>query len=158
MITLFMALQAATIAWEYKDLVDPITDFKRGIASVTDNKQMLIVKCDPGKSHEIYATIVVDKWLGKGPRPFRAMQYRFDSGEPQTMTAYHADKSVVIMNGPYGKARDQFVPRILSASKLAVKLTTYDGEIYTTVLNIAGGRQAVESAIATCGDTTVPLN
>jgi len=146
----------ALAAWEYKEKADPMTDFTRGIATASSGKEAVIVKCDGDGSHQVYADIYVSKYLGRGRSAFREIEYRVDKGEIQKLLAYHSDNSIAVMNSGLGKSRDMFLPAIAKGSSLALRLTTFDDEDYTTVLDISGGREAIAKVIETCGDKTAP--
>ena len=160
MLAASLAVQTANAmaaVWKYDEAVEPMTDTKRGFASVASGNEALTFQCDGGDQHQLYAVIRLNEWVGKGSRPIRPLQYRVDSAAPKTITAYHNDKMAIVMNFAQDKDRDTFLADILPASRLVVRVLTYDNQYYTTTLDISGDKSAIARAARTCGDQTAPI-
>lgn len=143
-------------AWSYKELRDPITDQTRGIASTSVDDTSLTVKCDGSQPRSVYVQIHFSKYIGRGLKAFRSVEYRVDKNQPQIATAYHNDNFVLFMNGPLGNDRDKILSGIAAGSKFAIRVTTFEGQQLTSVIDIDGGREVIEKVIAACGDTSAP--
>lgn len=145
----------AQATWTYQELKDPITDKARGVAS-TEGIPAVTVKCDGEGKRQVYVQIHFPKYIGKGVRSVRPVQYRIDASEPATAEVYHNNNYVIFLNGPFGNLRDEIVRKIAAGSSLAIRLQTFDGEQYTSVIDISGSSEMIRKVTATCDDKTMP--
>ena len=69
--------------WSYEELRDPITDARRGIASLQTDAGMLIIKCDENGPTSIYVEVVPTKYLGREAGSRGRVVVRFGAQAPQ---------------------------------------------------------------------------
>lgn len=144
----------AHAAWEFKILEDPMTDARRGIASVMGDEGLLVVKCDSNGPESLYISIISKHYLGGTSRSrSRDVRFRIDRGTPQSISASHDGSSASIFDLQPGKAGGVFLSQILDARELVVQVTSFDYDSYTIVFDTTGARSAVEKAASACRDT-----
>lgn len=140
--------------WETKTVTDPMTDVNRGIAHTIfeEGKPAIIIKCDKNGSGSLYVQIVSNEFLGKGRYGIRDVKYRFDGGAPATVSAFHDGRDAIIFDLTEKDAK-AFVTGLASSNEMVLQLTSYDGDMYTNVMDVSGGGAAIKEAATTCGDT-----
>lgn len=134
------------------ETVDPMTDRGRGIAATGSDGPSIVIKCDASGSYsDMYVQFTSASYLGEG-RSYgrRDLMYRFDGDAPVSET-WTYDRSTAILTGkPLVEA---FVRRLETARKVAVRASTYDYETVDAVIDVEGGREAIERAYRACGFT-----
>ena len=147
----------ARAEWTYKEIVDPMSDVRRGIMAAQGDNASIVIKCDENGDGSLYIHIISTKYLGEGRSPSRTVKYRIDGGVPQEISGYHDKNGVLISQVKPGTAGGKMLEGILSGAKLVLQLTTYDFESYTSVIDVAGARANFAKAAKTCGDTSWAL-
>lgn len=150
-----IALVAASLSgaahasdWRYDELVDPITDAKRGIAVLRGEGGTLVLKCDTNGPKSMYAQVITDKYLGALQYKFRNVIFRFDGGPLQTETWHHDGRSA-LQSG--WKKTNELALAAASAQKIVIRLSDFSGSTVDVVLNSGGDDTALRSAYAACG-------
>ena len=136
-------------AWKLRVITDAMTDQARGIATIDGEGGTLVVKCDTGRSREMYVSFVSDSYLGALRNSGRDVMVRFGSAGPVNQSWYHDGSTASLLD----KARAQsFIGSLLGSDRLAMRLTTYDYDsVNVSFADLSGGREAISGAYVACG-------
>lgn len=141
---------AASLGWRFEEVTDPVTDAKRGIASMTGDQGAVAIKCDQNGPDSIYVHVVARKYLGALRNARRSVVVRLDDGPLQNYSWYH-DKADAIFTDDI--AAPTLALRLAYAKKIVIRMTTYEGEYVDLLFTSNGDGTPVERAFATCGQT-----
>ncbi|WP_312139269.1 hypothetical protein [Brevundimonas sp.] len=142
-------IASAQDGWTYREVTDPITDARRGIASVNgDNGSMLVVKCDSDGSG-MYMHLIASEYLGGDGRGFerRALIFRVDQNAPVTQQWHHRDNDAIVRN-----QRDLFnaVKEMIEGERVHVRATRYDSRRVDMSFSLDGAKDAMRQAFEAC--------
>lgn len=148
----------ALAAWAFTQSTDPITDAKRGFASVaSDDGSEIVIKCDRNGYGSVYVSIISSTFLGRPTRYGSTVQMRFDSGDPRRREVNQHDNTATIADSQfYGREamfNREFVMMVSKSRKLAVRATRYDGREVDMVFDVSGSGEAIDKVYHICGDT-----
>lgn len=141
-------------AWSFHTLVDPMSDASRGIAATSVSEIVtLVVKCDDNGNNTVYLDFISSKFLGAlGDRHMRPVKYRLDDGPPTTVDAYYDKTSATVLSVKAGTDGARFFSNLSRAQKLVAQVSTYEGETYTSVIDVTGAHEALQKVAVTCKD------
>lgn len=140
--------------WEFKVITDPMSDAKRGIANSDGTLDaILVIKCDKNGPGSLYLSILSKNYLGKGRYGSRNIDYRFDGGEVESIRGYYDGRTASIFNLRPGKKGGEFLSGLKSAKEMVVRLSSYDYQTYTTVIDVTGAAEAIKKSADACGDS-----
>lgn len=147
--------------WSTKTIVDLMSDATRGIAMTSVNENIvLVVKCDSNGNDSVYFSFIAKEFLGAGAQSDRMFTYRIDGGASRVMWASHDNSSATVLNlatvnflsGDVGR---KFLKDLNTASRLAVRLYTYESEAYESVIQVVGAKEAFNYVAKTCKDASL---
>lgn len=163
------AASAQTSAWSFRSVVDPITDARRGIASIESREQItrrisgdealnstgplhgnsryvLVVKCDYG-ARGVYVSLATPRGMTRGST---TVTQRFDNGVPTTAAWETSSGAVSIFD-----AADvtNFTVQARRADRVALRIANTNGQgpSDTVTFSGAGAARAIAQVYATCG-------
>ena len=141
--------------WDYKTVSDPMTDVKRGIASIAANEQngLIAIKCDRSGPGSLYLHFIATNYLGKGRSGSRDIEYRVDGSEVQKLNAYHDKSMAIVTNNAPNDAGGRFIKQLRDANKLVIALYSYEFERYVSTFDISGAREAIRNVVSVCEDS-----
>ena len=141
----------ATARWEYGETKDAMSDAKYARTFADGDTGALGVKCDPpGGANSLYIHYVSKDYLGGGGgRPARRdLMVRFDEDAPQTGSWSYDGRGAILTSD---KAVWAFVERLERAKQIAVRATTYDYKLVTTVIDVTGAKEEIAKVVEACG-------
>lgn len=144
---------AAHAAWDFKEIVDPMSDAKRGITSVDGEGGSIVIKCDTNGAGTLYVQFMSKDYIGEGRNGQRQMKYRVDGGEVVSVPAYHNAKSALLFDTKPGSVGAAFLSKLVVAKKVVTDTTDYQYGSHVAIYDVAGAAEAVKKAAITCGDT-----
>lgn len=135
-------------AWLIRTVVDPITDARRGIATLEGEHGRLVVKCDAPGPGSVYIHFISNEYLG-GDYDRRQMVVRFDQAPPATQTWHYNGSAALLTTEPLQMG---FVRQLAAASRLVLRATTYRGASVTAVFEIdpVTTAEAMRQVLSTC--------
>lgn len=143
-------------AWDFQSIVDPMSDASRGIANTkTGTGITLVVKCDENGDNSLYFSFVSNKYLGSVRSKFRPIKFRLDGSPPESLDAYHDGQSASVINVEPGNNGGEFLKRLSQTEELTVQLTSYDGDMYTNVIDVTKAREAILKVAEVCKDNSM---
>lgn len=161
------AAEPANARWVYSERVDPITDAKRGFATLQGTGGMLVVKCDANGPGTVYMSIIpAGAYVGPSPGG-RSVKVRVDAGEVRDdVWEYGRSQVVKVSRGtaekypslnsgaPIGDLAVAFAP----ASKIVLRVLDYQFGGVDVVLASDGNADPIRRVFKTCGDTWPAAN
>lgn len=141
--------------WLFEEFSDPMTDFKRPIATLlSDDKGMLTIKCDSPGKNSVYAAISSAKYLGGGglSAELREVTFRFDGGTPTTDLWKYNENYAFVSDNRFDHRFSKFLQALKPTKKLVVRLTTYRGETVDHIFNVDGSADTVAKVFDGCRD------
>lgn len=140
--------------WEFKVITDPMSDARRGIANTTGSTEATIVlKCDSNGPGSIYMSIISNNYLGKGRYGSRNIDFRFDGGPVQSISGYHDGRTANVFDLSPNKPGGKLLTQLSGANEMVVRLSSYEYDTYTTILNVKGADLAIRQVAEACRDT-----
>lgn len=137
---------AAGDAWQFEVVVDPITDAKRGMASVQGDGGLLVVKCDSGR-RDMYVHLISKTYLGGrgGSWDSRNLTYRIDSEAPVTRRWMHNGSEAALFRAD---AQPLIAELSRGSSRVVIRATTFEYQSVDMIFPLEG----VMAAIGQAGD------
>lgn len=140
-------VSAAAASWEFEDVVSPITDQHRGIASAEVAGDLLMVKCDAPGRRSMYVAVEPNLFVGTTGSDW--ISYRVDDDPPVRMIWRYGIRNA---NTRGSGDAEKVIQAIASAkSKFAIQIMDFDQQPHTLVVPAAGAREAISQAIRACG-------
>jgi hypothetical protein len=143
-----IATHAGAAPWGFDAVIDPITDAKRGIASLNGPQGSIVIKCDENGPRSIYVEIISRQYLGKSQYPKREVISHIDRGATESHWWRHDAESIVIADNREATIN---ALELSSAKTIAYRATTYAGQIVDLTFEADGNDEAVRKAFSTCG-------
>ena len=162
------ASNAQTSTWSFRSAVDPITDARRGAASIESREEitrsisgeealnsgrlhgnsryMLMVKCDYA-TREVYVSLATPRGM---TRSKTTVIQRFDSAEPTTPHWVTTSSAVGLFHPDEVAA---FVAQARRANRIALRIAGVDGAapVDTVTFSGVGAARAIASVYQACG-------
>lgn len=152
--TIALTAAPAHAEWDFNEIVDPMSDARRGIANTPSGPIVLVVKCDRNGPGTIYLSFIADQYLGGTSRNSgRDIQFRIDGAPAERISARHDGRTASIFNLSPDRSGGQFLRRIVDASELTISLTNFRYESTVHVIDVSGARAAITQVAQTCNDT-----
>jgi hypothetical protein len=153
-----LAILSSTIGFaanSFKEVTDPMSDAKRGIAAINSGGKITpVVKCDNNGMGSMYISFIASEYLGAVKYKTRNIKVRFDSSEPYEVSAYHDGSTASVFDLKPGAASGKLLTDMMTAKRMVVQLTTYDYDAVTDVFELDNAGEVIKKAILTCGDAT----
>lgn len=153
MVLALIDMAPARAAWTFKVESNPMTDAKRGISLLLGDAGGLAIKCDQNGRGSLYLSFISTKYLGgMGWRKNRALHYRIDKGEVNSISADHNGSTASVLDVSPNSDGGRLLSALRTSHQLAVQLTDYDNQLQTIVFDTTGAREAIAQSAAACGD------
>ena len=135
--------------WGYREVIDPITDAKRGIASIDGvGGAVLVFKCD-STGGSPYLHLISSEYLGgDGIRSeMRTLTYRVDQNPPVRQQWRHRDSDAVLSN-----QRDllSILKEMLEGDRIHIRASRYDNRSVDMSFALDGAREAMTKVHEAC--------
>ncbi|MGR6327995.1 hypothetical protein ACU5AX_02915 [Sphingomonas sp. XXL09] len=144
-------------AWQFKSIVDPMSDATRGIANTSlTNDIVMIVKCDSNGDNQLYFSFLSKKYLGGvSSNKLRTFAYRIDGTPVRNMSAFHDDRTASVISVKPDNDGGRFLKEVSGATKLTLQLSSFDYETTTAVIDVTGAKQAFAKVATSCKDNSM---
>jgi hypothetical protein len=158
---IFTALLAVSIAapaqaeWSYDEVVDPITDARRPIVTLSnDTGDTIVLKCDAPGRRSVYVQLIARSYLGGGGgrSARRQLIYRFDSQAPVQEAWTYDGRWAAAGGSSLGGDIANFLSGLSRAEKVAFRALTYDLAFVDMVFAPAGAADAIGKVYSDCQD------
>lgn len=142
--------------WKLTIISDPITDESRTIAVASGTGGNLAIKCDTPGANSVYVHFISGEYLGEGRNRNRALTHRFNEEQPVTQDWGYDGRSAILTPD---RAVDAFNTNLATASKLALRGTTFEYHQVTAVFELspADTREALKRVYEGCQDSLPAL-
>ena len=128
---------------------DPITDLVRATAVLDDNRNRLIVSCDPSRFDGLRVTLHYTTWFDRGGliAGVRPMTYRFDSNPPQRM-GWYVQEDTATMKGR--RRVDRFLQWLTVSERLVIRTRDIEDRPVDLTFRIQGAEPAIAQVREAC--------
>jgi hypothetical protein len=135
--------ERVNLNWEFEEVVDPLTDERRGYISNTGDGGLFVIKCDKPGAKNTYYQLITDEYLG-GRFEMRFMDWRVDKGYPvREMWSYRKNYAINDTSGA-------LINQITDGTRLFMRAMKYDGSFVDAQFDLTGFGQAFLKLAAVC--------
>lgn len=135
--------------WDVITIQDPIDDSTRAVAILSGEGGSLAIKCDKPGQDSLYVQFVSKRYLGnlRSSYSSRDFTYRIDADAPVTEGWAYEKSSALQFNRKFVYP---LLDRLASASKVAVRASTYDYSTVDASFDLDGVAEAIAQTRSTC--------